>query len=1071
MKKILLLVGGVFFALSSFAQEEDVTYLIKNAGFEEDLTWQADGAKKAIVDESTVLSNRSLAGVAADGSLYALVNPSTPNHRGDGRTLEATNGFIGAISGWVTDMPTDKKCEWVYFGTVPYDLGETAIPVADDGTTYLSVPAKPADFDTDDNKGMLYLRAGWGGGRSYRQVVNLDCAVYRLEYWTININPNSNATAEDLTKITCRKEVFRDEAGTGLSSHEWVKHEFEFTPTTEFTMEFGFKSANTGSGNNPIVCLDGIKLYKIGEADPAKLYESDILDMITECAELNNQAISYGYVGLSSQLSDYMMTLEDNLGGTAEELAVAVSEATQQMVEYRKAVAELENVDAILAKMENYLRNTEYAGRDALVEAYYKILGYKENDVEEGVDVIAQILGAVAEGEAAIRAYIMSQKGSEENPADFTIFISHPCFIETSAEPSFTDGEWVFPKRYDEEGTDLYVEGSATSPNLTSEGWYRAGADGGDQRLNWQRQRSCWNAWNNNFYSTLAVAQDIEGLPNGYYTVSADLVTQTSCLTDQHVFAQSIAGKQISNPLSTEGWDYNEWETLSMTAEQKVLVVDGKLTIGAEGTGNGSGAAGWFCATNFRLYYLGEAPAEAVKAAFDQKIADAQALAATMHFAVDKQALNDAIAQYSNSTDYVEAMTALQEAMNEAQKSEAKYEEYIPSDGTIDGKTIPTVWATLKKNGGEGYGAAEDIVSFAYDYVQNWIVCDTATYTKFDATVNLLKNYVNTYAPVYNEAASVAASASASGKAALNDLMEQQKAMLTAEMRDLDTINELMAKLRALMVVVKKQNLYDDVNATDYTAYIQNPKLEAETGWDFNKGNGNNNTNGGQWYDGSSTRYIDSYNGGGLIGFIATQLITDLPNGTYNVGVYTRTPAEGAYILNAVSNDTVFVEIPMNYYNTYTENGEDTVVVASDHHGPMWDEAEAAWNAGTYTEEQFAIYNANDGNGRGWQHQEMNAIEVKNHELLIGTMAGTEASKTPKVFAGAWYSVGGWTLTLVAKGDNTGWGGPLAAGIRTVDITSVPDGIYSISGIRQHKLQPGLNIVISNGKAQKVMIK
>ena len=87
MKKILLLVGGVFFALSSFAQEEDVTYLIKNAGFEEDLTWQADGAKKAIVDQSTVLSNRSLAGVAADGSLYALVNPSTPNHRGDGRTL------------------------------------------------------------------------------------------------------------------------------------------------------------------------------------------------------------------------------------------------------------------------------------------------------------------------------------------------------------------------------------------------------------------------------------------------------------------------------------------------------------------------------------------------------------------------------------------------------------------------------------------------------------------------------------------------------------------------------------------------------------------------------------------------------------------------------------------------------------------------------------------------------------------------------------------------------------------------------------------------------------------------
>ncbi|MBO4811781.1 MAG: hypothetical protein J5552_09505 [Prevotella sp.] len=1070
MKKILLLLGGVFFALSSFAQE-DVTYLIKNAGFEEDLTWQADGAKKEIVDQSTVLSNRSLAGVAADGSLYALVNPSTPNKRSDGRTLEATNGFIGAISGWVTDMPTDKKCEWVYFGTVPYDLGETAIPVADDGSTYLSVPAKPDAFNTDDNKGLLYLRAGWGGGRSYRQVVKLPCAVYRLEYWTININPNSTATAEDLTKITCRKDVFKDEAGTGLSSHEWVKHEFEFTPTTEFTMEFGFKSANTGSGNNPIVCLDGIKLWQIGEADPAKLYESDILDLITECIEMNTQAVSAGYVGLSSQLSDYMMTLEDYIGGSVEELAAALNEANESIVVYRNAIKEMENVDAMLAKMEEYLRTTDYTGKAALMEAYEKILGYKENEPQEGEDVAALILGAYAEGEAAIRAYIMSQTGSEENPADFTIFISHPWFIESSAEPSFIDSEWAFPKRYDEEGNDLYVEGSASSPDLTSAGWYIAGAEGGDQRLNWQRQRSCWNAWNNNFTTTLAVAQDIEGLPNGYYTISADLVTQSSCLTNQHVFGQSIAEKKISGSLTQEGWDYNEWETLAMDASQKVLVVDGKLTIGAEGTGNGSGAAGWFCATNFHLYYLGEAPAEAVEGAYVKKLNAAQEFAAGMHFALDKQALNDAIALYSNATDYVPAMTGLQEAMNEAQKSENKYEEYIPSDGTIEGKTIPTVYYTLKKNGGEGYGAAEDIVSFAYNYVQKWIACDTATYTKFDATVDLLKNYLNVYTPVYNEAASVAASASAAGKAALNDLMAQQKATLTTEMRDLETVNELLAKLNEMMRVVKKQNLFDDENATDYTAFIQNPKLEAETGWDFNKGNGNNNTNGGQWYDGSSTRYIDSYNSNGLVGFIATQLITELPNGTYNVGVYTRTPAEGAYILNAVSNDTVFVEIPMNYYKTYTDLGEDTVIVASDNHGPMWEEAEAAWNAGTYTDEQFAIFNANDGNGRGWQHQEMNGIEVKNHELLIGTMAGTEASKTPKVFGGAWYSVGGWTLTLVAKGDNSGWEGPLAAGIRTVDINRAPDGIYSISGIRQSKLQPGLNIIVSDGKAKKIMMK
>ena len=119
-----------------------------------------------------------------------------------------------------------------------------------------------------------------------------------------------------------------------------------------------------------------------------------------------------------------------------------------------------------------------------------------------------------------------------------------------------------------------------------------------------------------------------------------------------------------------------------------------------------------------------------------------------------------------------------------------------------------------------------------------------------------------------------------------------------------------------------------------------------------------------------------------------------------------------------------------------------------------------------------AIYNANNGNGRGWKHQEMANIEVKNHELLIGTMAGTAASQTPKVFAGNWYSVGGWTLTLVAKGDNTGWDGPLATGIsNTVVKTTATDGIYTLSGVKADKLQRGLNIVITNGQARKVMVK
>ena len=1066
-------------SMASYAQEEDVTHYIQNAGFDEDLTWQADGSTKAIIKTTTKIG-RSYAWEAEDGTVYAHPDGSCDGHpRADGLWESATNGFIGRVSGWSVETNQDyPKCEWVYFGTLPYNLGEQAIPVADNGNTFLAVPQKPADFDTDDNIGFVYMRAGWGGRAVYKQVVNLPCAQYRLEYWAINTNP-SGTNGKNLSKVVCRKDTWVDE--TGFSDTEWTLHTIEFTPTSEFTMEFGFESVG-GSGSNPFLCIDGIKLYKIGEADPIDLLRSDFQDAVAECEELAGKASGENFMGLSGYLSDYAMDIDDLSGSTDQaELEASLKEVNARMVEIRNAMAELANLNAALTRMDDLLQNTSMPGKAELEAAYQKILNYKEKDPEEGADIVAQIMGAVAESEDAIKAYYLSQvaTASAENPADLTIFIQHPWFIETSAEPTLTDEAWVFPNEINEEtGESNYTEGSASSPDLNSTGWYVAGAGGGDQRLNWQRGRSCWNAWNSGFTTTVAVAQDIEGLPNGYYTVSADLITQSGYANGtQRVFAKSIAETKTSTKaLEGEGWDYNEWETVAMSADDKVLVVDGKLTIGAQGTGDGNASAGWFLATNFHLYYLGEAPAEAVKGAFDAKVAAANEMAGQIKFKADQKALNDSIAKFGAMTEYIEALNGLTAAMTEGQKSLDKYEEYIPEDGTIEGKTIPTVQATLKENGGDGYGEAEDIVKFAYDYVVNWVKNDTASYVDFDAQVNLLKNYLNTYTPVYNNAAATAQTAAEKGKAAIENLMAAQKAELISEMKDLNTINTFVEALNDVVALADKQSIVDDPNATDYTAFIKNPKLEAETGWTFDKGNGNNNTAGGQWLDGSSTRYIDSYNGSGLQGYIAQQLITGLPNGTYTVGVYTRTPAEGAYIFNAPGDVKTFVEIPLDYYMGINEEGEEVQMIASDTHGPIWEAAKAAVESGDYTDEQYTIYNTNvvegEGIGRGWKHQEMTGIVVTNHQLLIGTCAGSEALQTEKVFAGNWYSVGGWTLTLIEKGDNTGWDGPVADGIADVKTaTTVADGVYTISGVKQAKMQRGLNIIVRGGKAQKVIVK
>ncbi len=1078
MKKLLLmLLGGVLFATPTFAQEEeDVTKYIANAGFDEDLTFQANGTMKDIVKNDESLSDRSWAYIAADSTVYAKPKSTSSQQRKDGRSkLDAVNGFIGRVAGWqIETNQVFPKCEWVYFGTVPYALDPQAVPIADDGDTYLLVPAKPADFDTEDNTGFAYLRAGWGGRAVYKQVVKLPCAKYRLEYWAININPNGK-NGKNLSKVTCRKDVFADE--TGFSDTEWTLHQIEFTPTSEFTIEFGFESSG-GSNSNPFLCIDGIKLYKIGDADPLEILEADLNDAADECGLLASDAANAGFNSLSALLSDYSMEIVDFTGGDQETMEAGLKEANAKIAEYKKVLAEAENINAVLAKMDKLLQTTNFKGKAEFEATYMRLLNLKENDNPDALpeNLVEQMLNIVAEGNQAIKDYYMTQEGSVENPADFTIFIQNPWFINTAAEPTFEDEGWFFPNALKEDGTSNYTEGSASSPDLNSTGWYVAGASGGDQRLNWQRGRSCWNAWNNNYTTTLAVAQDITGIPNGYYTVSADLITQSGCNNStQRVFAQSTAEKKTSTAaLTTEGWDESLWETVSMTAEDKVLVVDNKITIGAEGTGSGEGATGWFLATNFHLYYLGEAPVEALKEAFDAKVVAAKEMADKITFNADRVAINDSIAKFAAYDNYVEGLAGLAATIADAQKSINKYEEYVPADGTIDGKTIPTVQTTLKKNGGEGYGAAEEIVEFAYNYVTNWVKGDTATYTKFDEVVNVLKNYLNTYTPVYNKAAEVSAAASAAGQEALNGLMEEQKKAMVAEVIDLNTINEFVKTLNTVINMVEKRNIYDDKNATDYTLFIKNPNAEATDGWDFVMGNGDGNgQKSGQWFDDSSTRYFDSYNGEGLKGFSAMQLIKELPNGTYKVGVYTRTPAEGAYICYAVGSDTTFVEIPLNYY-TYAnaETGEDTTVVASDKYGPIWEECKAAQEAGNATSEQLAIYNANSGQGRGWKHQEMDNIVVTNHELLIGTMAGTEASKTEKVFAGGWYSVGGWTLTLVSMGDNSGWEGPVVSGIQNMKADlQMPDGIYTIAGAKTNKLQRGLNIVISNGKARKVLVK
>lgn len=1067
MKKFLLFALVAMIGMPVLAQDEvgdDVTKYVINAGFDEDLTFQKDGKMKDAVStdrEAGGNNSRSWAYIAADSTVYARPKATTSQSRPDGRKMEAVNGFKGRVQGWTMESNAPfPQCEWTYFGTVPYDLASQAVPIADDGTTYLEVPARPTEFD--GGEGFVYLRAGWTNSAIYKQVVNLPCAKYRLEYWTININPNTSAVAEDLTKIVCRNEEFKDEEGTGLNAQVWTKHEFEFTPTTEFTMQFGYQAANAGSGGQPIVALDGIKLYKIGEADAVELFQSDCYYLMDQFEALQGEMSDYQ--GLYGEMEDVKNELYGMINEDVEELKAALEAIKAAIAKYQQVQKDVVTLDELIAKAETLVYSTDYPGKEALSDAIDKYSAVLD---EGGADAIAAAIEGMNQ---AIKEYYASQVATRDDPADYSFYIQNPWFVGAKGEPTLNaDGTYTFPNEFDEENP--YTVGSAPFDG-TSEGWYM-GEGGGDQRLNWRQGRTCWNAWNNNF-NTVSIAQDITGLPNGLYKVAADLITQSGMATDQHTFAKSSLQSAVSNPLADGLWDEGEmgtWTTL--TTEQWVIVADGKLTIGALGTGAAdTGAAGWFCATNFKLFYFGEATEDEIAEATAARVAEVKALVDGMHFAADKAKAEEILFNYDIAKD----LEMLNEAATLAETSEGKYNEIM-----AEGKTIPTVEAGLADG---SYGEAAAIARFALDYVKDYIASNEATYEAVDAKLDEAKNYINTYVPVFMEAAEFLAGAQSQAvKNALGTTMNDQKAILLSEMKDKATVDALVEELKTMLYNVKKQETYDaDPDGTDYTSFIQNPKAESTTGWDIDKGTGNGPTNGGEYFDSNDSghRYFDSYNAtDSVLNFYGEQVVLGVPNGTYTVGAAVRTSAPGAFIFagncGEAKADTLWKEIPMQTY-TYLddETGEEKTDNATNKWGAIWENACERFETMTDSDPDYfyiqGIVNANGGNGYGWQYLEITGVEVKDHKIVIGMC--TDIARTGKQFEGTWFSVTDWTLTLTKKGDNSGWDGPLATGINEIATeTLAVDGIYTVNGVRTNKLQRGLNVVVRNGKAMKIMVK
>ncbi len=153
----------------------------------------------------------------------------------------------------------------------------------------------------------------------------------------------------------------------------------------------------------------------------------------------------------------------------------------------------------------------------------------------------------------------------------------------------------------------------------------------GDQRTATQQELTCWNAWwsgvaaSEGTAKTLAISQQIGGLPEGIYAMECKASTQHYCLSDQHGYLKTKSENAVTPLLSRDYLDIpnsiSAWQTL-VTPPIYVSGPNDTLTIGFESSkqgavdfawrrygsnesdkNTGDQREGWWCATDFRLMF------------------------------------------------------------------------------------------------------------------------------------------------------------------------------------------------------------------------------------------------------------------------------------------------------------------------------------------------------------------------------------------------------------------------------------------------------------------------------------
>ena len=1019
----------------------DEVYELADNSDDADMLYDAADAAQEKYDNGELDAEGALEEVAAlNQAIFDYNNSIITGEEGfDVTELYVTNPSwrtSASKAGW--DIVVERKMNWGDFPAFGTDLAEVYQSDFNISQTLENIP---------NGKYKVRVQAFYRGGTLTAELYGNNDAVKLLplnKYSTADFGTLAGNYKDNLAdNLVAASAVFNTyNPATGRNYYD--ENELEVI-VMDGTLTFGIRSYTTDMGT--WCAYRDFKLFYYGNFPYINLLGK--INNVRDYIEKNEKNIP---TAIWYMLDEYLWEIEENgyvVEGehSDEEVNAVILELDAKWNEALEAIALFAELKETVAYADNSLLPLDFPGADDLLNLVNEGNYYFDPDCEENTyEVLLDFETRLNEG---ITAYLFSQEATPENPADYTFLVPNPNFEQK--------GEWTWSVTAS--GSDQWI------------GNCRPSEEGGANR----RGINLWG-WG---ITSVDVHQVLTGLPNGLYKVSAEFITQfnndkgKSYATDQHVYATGAA-TVISDYLTETGWDTYEWTTL--TTNDFAVVVDGTLTIGAASSQGGPDSEGWFQATNFKLYYCGEASDDAKAAAWEELLAEANE-AVDCLIPNEKQELASAITEASaiaESGDYDQASVLLNSVLTEwtgvVEATNAFYGGYYAKLDTI----------RLY----DAYEGCENVYYFADATIalaDAILASDTTTHNCFADLDSKIHAYAN-YAAALRDAERAVYSGEYSDKnteAFVDGVIIPQLETLLTALCEVEATDALTAELRKkLAIFVQSNNMDLEVEEGDVTYLLANPTVETKegedlAGWTILKNNAQNcGTNSNEHYSGVTNAYLDAWHPtAGTMNATFYQELHGIPDGTYRLTAAARADGQNALIFAAITEDvkaktTKFAEVKK--YGAYR--------------GEIWTADSLEWvAAGSPTVEELGdelaeLYPyfmarpnaAGYGEGYGWSWHVIDEIEVTNHYLFIGLSADRDFHGQ-KRFNGTWMGADDWKLELIKKSDVQSEYDPFGTGIENVEVTApVMKGIYDLYGRRIEVITaPGIYIV--NGK--KVLVK